>query len=790
MAIQHRLNVTILVSIAALLIAASPASLGAARAVPCKWVRTLAKTTIFAECNFPGTKSEPEASARNFINAYLGDLRMKRGSAAELAPIEMRRGLGSQHTRFQQILGGHPVYNAYMSVHQGVDGRIRRLHTSYTPDQKILGASQGVITRAQAEYIARQAAGEKEGMGIAELRLPSHSRGLIWFPRQDGQLVLAWELMIFTDPPLGDFLTIVDAHTGEVWVQENRIAFYETGRGYVYSPNPVQTSGMTGLQDNNDATPSEPEHPLNKELKEVLLPGLESGTGLLKGRFVDVVTLNTLNFPQLDYPDADELGREYFYNRTDPRFEQVIAYSAIDSLQRYIHALGFGEDAGDDDKLSSGIRDYPTLINVHWDDRDQSFYSTGDDALHLGDGGVDDAEDADIILHEYGHALQHAQNTCWGGGEMGAMGEGFSDYLAAAFYASEGDPGYQKDHAACVGEWDGTAYSDTDPHCLRRVDGKKIYPDDLIILPPNPSSEDLRRKIHKDGEIWSRALWDIRAALGGPVADQIILEHHFSLPCNATMPMAALEMIDVDANLFGSAYEGALRKAFCDRGILRDQDCTLPPKQMVIVEVAKDSFLRQVAKDRNEGTNSRLRLKGGYGAKTRIVLGFDLAHINPDEVKSAVLELHIATIDKEWGRYGQPVDVHPLPSDFAEGTGLGAGVKLAFKANGQGPGVTWNCAIDGEIANLQLDCDPLWVGGRGADGKFAEATAAPVVHTNAMTGKVIWGVTADVKAGISRWLIKKKINGWRTGRVEYYSREGALEAGNMELASRLVITLK
>jgi fungalysin metallopeptidase (M36)/fungalysin/thermolysin propeptide len=772
MATQYQLNVTILV--AALLIAAPSVSLGAETAVSCKWVRTSANTTTFAECNFPGTKSEPEASARNFINAYLGDLRMKQGST-ELTHIEMRRGLGSQHTRFQQIFGGHPVYNAYVSVHQGIDGRIRRLHTSYTPDQKILGAAQAVITRAQAEYIARQAAGEKEGMDVAELRLPSRSRRLIWFPRQDGQLILAWELTIFTDPPLGDFLTVVDAHTGEVWVQENRIAFYETGRGYVYRPNPVQTSGITGLQDSNDATPSEPEHPLNKELKEVLLPGLESSTGLLKGRFVDVVILNAPHPPQRDYPDADEPDREYFYNRTDPRFEQVIAYSAIDSLQRYIHALGFGDD--DDDKLSNGIRDYPTLVNVHWDDRDQSFYSIGDEALHFGDGGVDDAEDADIILHEYGHALQHAQNICWGGGEMGAMGEGFSDYLAAAFHASEGDPAYQKDHAACVGEWDGTAYSTTDPPCLRRVDGKKIYPDDLIILPPNPSPEDLSRKIHKDGEIWSRALWDIRAAIGGSTADQIILEHHFSLPCNATMPMAALEMIDVDANLFGGAYEGPLRKAFCDRGILRDQDCALPPKQIVIVEVAKDSFLRQLAKDRNEGTNSRLRLKGGYGEKIRIVLGFDLAHINPDEVKSAVLELHIATTDKEWGRYGQPVDAHPLPSDFAEGDGLGAGV-------------TWNCAVDGEIANLQPDCDPFWAGGRGVDGTFDEATAAPVVHTNAMMGKVIWGVTADVKAGISRWLIKKRIRGWRTGRVEYYSREGAGEAGNMELAPRLVITLK
>lgn len=37
---------------------------------------------------------------------------------------------------------------------------------------------------------------------------------------------------------------------------------------------------------------------------------------------------------------------------------------------------------------------------------DQSFYSPVTDSIQLGTGGVDDAEDADIIWHEYGHAIQ------------------------------------------------------------------------------------------------------------------------------------------------------------------------------------------------------------------------------------------------------------------------------------------------------------------------------------------------------------------------------------------------
>jgi hypothetical protein len=130
-----------------------------------------------------------------------------------------------------------------------------------------------------------------------------------------------------------------------------------------------------------------------------------------------------------------------------------------------------------------------------------------------------------------------------------------------SFYFAAGDAAYQAANNACVGEWDATSYSSTNPPCLRRTDGAKIYPDDLT------------GSVHADGEIWSRALSDIRAALGGPTTDRIVLEHHFSLPANATMPVAAQEMIDVDVLLNGGVNDAALRTSFCDRGILSGTDC-------------------------------------------------------------------------------------------------------------------------------------------------------------------------------------------------------------------------
>jgi zinc metalloprotease ZmpB len=50
-------------------------------------------------------------------------------------------------------------------------------------------------------------------------------------------------------------------------------------------------------------------------------------------------------------------------------------------------------------------------------------------------GGVDDAEDADVILHEYGHALLEASapGLLLNGGEGRAIHEGWSDYWAASY---------------------------------------------------------------------------------------------------------------------------------------------------------------------------------------------------------------------------------------------------------------------------------------------------------------------------------------------------------------------
>ncbi len=142
---------------------------------------------------------------------------------------------------------------------------------------------------------------------------------------------------------------------------------------------------------------------------------------------------------------------------------------------------------------------------------DNSYSWDKHDVLRFGKGGVDDAEDAEVILHEYGHAIQDSQMVPFGFGtsvEAGSIGEGFGDYFAVTVsnvIAPTPDP-------ACVADWDSVSYTSRPVHCLRRVDTELHYP------------EDLNGRVHHDGQIWSRALWDIRNALGHVKADTIILQ--------------------------------------------------------------------------------------------------------------------------------------------------------------------------------------------------------------------------------------------------------------------------
>ena len=79
-----------------------------------------------------------------------------------------------------------------------------------------------------------------------------------------------------------------------------------------------------------------------------------------------------------------------------------MAYYWVTEAQNYIQSLGFGTTYPPINMESQDVR-----IN-QWG-ADNSYSWDKHDVLRFGKGGVDDAEDAEVILHEYGHAIHDSQ---------------------------------------------------------------------------------------------------------------------------------------------------------------------------------------------------------------------------------------------------------------------------------------------------------------------------------------------------------------------------------------------
>jgi Zn-dependent metalloprotease len=183
---------------------------------------------------------------------------------------------------------------------------------------------------------------------------------------------------------------------------------------------------------------------------------------------------------------------------------------------------------------------------------DNSFYDPKKDTITVGRGGVDDGEDLEVIWHEYGHAIQDAQVPGFGvTHDANAIGEGFGDYWAftmSELVSGGFDP-------ACIADWDSTSYTVGDPvHCLRRVDL------DLTV-------DDQTGRIHHDGQIWSRALFDIHNVLGRETADRIILEAQFGFGVDPSFAQAARATVQATETIAGQGAALKVRKAFQDRDI-------------------------------------------------------------------------------------------------------------------------------------------------------------------------------------------------------------------------------
>lgn len=361
---------------------------------------------------------------------------------------------------------------------------------------------------------------------------------------------------IVEETPHEPYAIDVDVATGEVL--RRTPLFFHAKPARVFDPNPVVALNDTTLQDQNDSASAVP----SAAYRDVELPD-----AALHGPWVTIVDRQS---PSISPPEG-----ALVFDRADDGFEAVNAYFHIDRDQRYIQSLGYiGTRA---------IAPYAIETDVHaLSESDNSFFipssiDAGKGNLYFGDGGTDDAEDADLVVHEYTHAIQEwiAPGTFGGAfaSESRAMAEGMADYWAysqhvGARIASGRDP-------FCFADWDARCWLDDNANrcayaegtdCLRRLDSTKTMAD--------YDANETSGAEHRNGAIWSSALREIHDSIGKHDADTILLESLFGAPARPTFAVMAHRMLEADRLLYQASHAGAICSAMFVRGILAECDVT------------------------------------------------------------------------------------------------------------------------------------------------------------------------------------------------------------------------
>lgn len=418
-----------------------------------------------------------------------------------LQRLHVRSSLTGSHVWYAQTYGGHVVIGGHLVRHLDRTGTLRSVEDGRRP----VSGQVAATPRIDASQ-AVTAAGVREA--VAKLFVVPGKARLVW--------------AVYADD---GYRILVDAQRGSV-IRRDFVAKGATGSGQVFDPNPVVTLQDESLTDQKDANyPALLPAYFTRALRHL------DGSGFLSGDFANV----SGNKGRAESPTL-----QFIYDRSQEEFEQVMAYYHVTRAQEYIQALGFTD-----------VNNESQDVRVQWG-IDNSAYYPQQDYMRFGKGGVDDAEDAEVIWHEYGHAIQDSQVPGFGEGhDAGSIGEGFSDYWAVTM----SEPVSNGFDLPCVADWDSVSYTSTVPHCLRRVDL------DLTV-------EDQTGRIHHDGQIWSRALWDIYLALGRPKADRVILEAQYFFAVDTSFRDAALETVEAARALYGPSAAAAAHQAFEDRGIL------------------------------------------------------------------------------------------------------------------------------------------------------------------------------------------------------------------------------
>ncbi len=463
------------------------------------------------------TPGHPEVMATQYLLERGADLGLESPELFDLRVRATRLSAAGNTVRYEQHVDGVPVYGAEIAVTVDGDANVDFVMNGYKPGVRV-GTTRPTLSADEASDAALGYLGLANAEGRTRL-VVYHNRGASR---------LAWEARI---PPqdelVGDWEILLDAHSGQIFRAEDK-AIYVDGDGDVFDPDPLSSAHAQytdpGYDDNGDADSPEllAEH-FNRPLLGLTFDGSDYN---LDGPYAAIDDTESPKLGLFPQPSSS-----FLFTRTQSGFEAVNCYYHVDTVMRYLNeTLGLGIMPY---QYSGGVKFDPHGLNG----ADNSHYSSGSGKMAFGEGGVDDAEDADVVIHELGHGL-HDWVTNGGLSQNEGLSEGSGDYIAQSYSRSFGQWAPADTEYQWVFNWDGH-----NPFWGGRTTGYGAsYPGGLT------------GSIHTDGQIWSTCnmlVWD---AIGRDKIDRAFWSGLGMTGSNTNQEDAAQAVLDAAVNL---GYSGA-----------------------------------------------------------------------------------------------------------------------------------------------------------------------------------------------------------------------------------------
>ncbi|MDC0304089.1 hypothetical protein OAL15_03660 [Flavobacteriales bacterium] len=466
------------------------------------------------------------ASIKSFLKNRLPNLKGQNVNLMLENQIASRKGV---HYRFSQTINDRKVYRGSVKLNVDNDGRLLSLfdHTFEVPN-----FLDSEFPNHQPYHDGLMVHYETPNNG----RLHNYTLSEVYFP-EENELVPAIHLEV-VETTNRYYELVLNKEVRVIY--QNDLLSYSAPQDsiitmWVFNPDPLSSANQTYGVPYSDAFDMDVLE-LNAEREMVQAPvTFENDTFFLRN---DYVAIKEFSLPSIE--PAYSLTSVFNFTRAEPGFEDVNAFYHITAFQAHIQTLGF-----------SNIVDYPIEVDVHaLNGSDNSNFNPGFNPprLQFGEGGVDDAEDADVIIHEYGHAVMHAAAPGTNNGtERKALDEAAGDYFASSYSRHISNNRWED-----VFTWDG--HNEFWPG--RSSVSSDHYP------------EDVDNNIYSDADIWSATLMEIWGDIGRDATDAIMIQAAYSFSEGMTMPQAALLFLQADTLLFGGTNFTPIRQRMYDRGLI------------------------------------------------------------------------------------------------------------------------------------------------------------------------------------------------------------------------------